>query len=61
MYIIINYHVCNGIFFLQDIPKPLLSQFVLDVELKELYIQAGLMDRVIQVEYSIVHSTHSAV
>lgn len=34
---------------LQDIPKALQPQFVLDVEMHELFIQAGLQDRVIQV------------
>ena len=33
----------------QDMPKPLQPNFVLDVEMSELFIQAGLQDRVIQV------------
>lgn len=37
----LNYH--------QDIPKPLQPKFVLDVEMDELFILAGLQDRVIQV------------
>lgn len=35
--------------FSQDMPKPLQPNFVLDVEASELFIQAGLQDRVIQV------------
>lgn len=34
---------------LQDMPKPLQPNFILDVETSELFIQAGLQDRVIQV------------
>ena len=34
---------------LQDMPKPLQPNFILDVEMSELFIQAGLQDRVIQV------------
>lgn len=30
-------------------PKPLQPNFILDVEMSELFIQAGLQDRVIQV------------
>lgn len=33
----------------QDMPKPLQPNFILDVEASELFIQAGLQDRVIQV------------
>ena len=33
----------------QDMRKPLQPNFVLDVEMSELFIQAGLQDRVIQV------------
>ena len=41
---------CNNNFsFFQDMPKPLQPNFVLDVEASELFIQAGLQDRVIQV------------
>ena len=36
-------------FIFQDMPKPLQPNFVLDVEASELFIQAGLQDRVIQV------------
>ncbi len=36
-------------FCLQDMPLPLQPNFVLGVETTELYIQAGLQDRVIQV------------
>ena len=32
-------------------PRPIQPQLVLDIEMKELYIQAGLMDRVVQVLY----------
>lgn len=31
-------------------PKPLQPNFILDVEMSELFIQAGLQDRVIQVK-----------
>ena len=37
----------------QDMPEALQPQFVLDVEMDELYIQAGLQDRVIQVSWSL--------
>ena len=33
----------------RDMPKPLQPQFILDVENKELGINAGLQDRVVQV------------
>ena len=33
----------------QDMPKELQPQFILDVEKEELFINAGLQDRVIQV------------
>ncbi len=35
--------------FIQDLPKARQPQFVLDVETDELFINAGLQDRVIQV------------
>jgi glucuronokinase len=39
----------------QDIPKPLQPQFILDVETQELFIQAGLQDRVIQIYEGMVY------
>lgn len=41
----------NAVFVLstQDMPKSIQPNFVLGVEINELYIQAGLQDRVIQV------------
>ena len=36
-------------------PKPIQPQLVLDIEMKELYIQAGLMDRVVQVLYIVYY------
>ncbi|XP_031548705.1 uncharacterized protein LOC116286363 isoform X2 [Actinia tenebrosa] len=38
----------------KDIPKPLQPKFVLDVEMDELFIQAGLQDRVIQVNFKLL-------
>ena len=35
-------------------PKPIRASFILDVECNELYIQAGLQDRVIQVYEGLV-------
>lgn len=35
--------------------KPFQPQFILDVEMYELFIQAGLQDRVIQVRYTFVN------
>jgi glucuronokinase len=37
-----------------DMPKPIRASFILDVECNELYIQAGLQDRVIQVYEGLV-------
>ena len=37
-----------------DLPKPKRASFILDVEISELYIQAGLQDRVIQVYEGLV-------
>lgn len=37
------------LFFLKDLPKPIRANFVLDVESDELFITAGLQDRVVQV------------
>lgn len=37
-----------------DMPKPKRASFILDVESSELYIQAGLQDRVIQVYEGLV-------
>lgn len=35
----------------KDLEKPIQPRFILDVEKDELFIQAGLQDRVIQVLY----------
>ena len=40
--------------FHQDMPKELQPNFVLDIETSELFIQAGLQDRVIQVGFNCV-------
>ena len=37
-----------------DLPKPRRASFILDVEIGELFIQAGLQDRVIQVYEGLV-------
>eukprot|EP00731_Ephydatia_muelleri_P011967 Em0006g861a len=42
-----------------DIPKPLQPTFVLDVEKSELFIQAGLQDRVVQVYEGLVYMDFS--
>ena len=42
---------------LQDMPRPLQPQFVLDVEMQELFIQAGHQDRVIQVNNKGIRAT----
>jgi glucuronokinase len=42
-----------------DMPKPLQPNFVLDVEASELFIQAGLQDRVIQVYEGVVYMDFS--
>jgi glucuronokinase len=42
-----------------DMPKPLQPNFVLDVEASELFIQAGLQDRVIQVYEGLVYMDFS--
>lgn len=36
-------------FALQDLPKPIRANFILNVETDELFITAGLQDRVVQV------------
>ena len=41
-----------------DMPKALQPNFILDVEMSELFIQAGLQDRVIQVGLHAVISTY---
>jgi len=38
-----------------DLPKPIRSSFILNVEMDELFIQAGLQDRVIQVYEGLVY------
>ncbi|KAL5499940.1 hypothetical protein EMCRGX_G011415 [Ephydatia muelleri] len=43
----------------KDIPKPLQPTFVLDVEKSELFIQAGLQDRVVQVYEGLVYMDFS--
>jgi len=40
----------------QDMPKPLQPNFILDVETSELFIHAGLQDRVIQVSVGVAFS-----
>ena len=35
-------------------PKPIQPNFILDVEMSELFIQAGLQDRVIQVSMEVL-------
>ena len=52
---------CNLLcFFLcQDMPIEMQPQFVLDVEKQELYIHAGLQDRVIQIYEGLVHMDFS--
>lgn len=47
-----------NIIIFQDMPKPLQPNFVLDVEASELFIQAGLQDRVIQVSPASVPSSY---
>ncbi|XP_030834314.1 probable glucuronokinase 2 [Strongylocentrotus purpuratus] len=42
-----------------DLPKPLQPQFILDVEIDELFISAGLQDRVIQVYHGAVYMDFS--
>lgn len=42
-----------------DIPKPKQPQFVLNVEMEELHIQAGLQDRVIQIYEGLVYMDFS--
>lgn len=39
----------NLYFALQDLPKPIRANFILNVETDELFITAGLQDRVVQV------------
>ena len=39
--------------FMQDMPKQIQPNFVLDVEKSELSIQAGLQDRVVQVNTNL--------
>ena len=38
-----------------DLPKPIRASFILNVEMDELFIQAGLQDRVIQVYEGLVY------
>ena len=47
--LVVNERRSRGLIPFQDMPKPLQPNFVLDVEMSELFIQAGLQDRVIQV------------
>ena len=49
MRLVVNERRSRGLIRFQDMPKPLQPNFVLDVEMSELFIQAGLQDRVIQV------------
>lgn len=41
-------------FTLQDLPKPIRANFILNVETDELFITAGLQDRVVQVSNRII-------
>ena len=43
-------------FMLQDLPKPVRANFILNVETDELFITAGLQDRVVQVS-NIISAT----
>lgn len=47
-------------FCLQDLPKPIRANFILNVETDELYITAGLQDRVVQVSDTL-NTTHISV
>lgn len=47
-------------FCLQDLPKQIRANFILNVETDELYITAGLQDRVVQVS-DAVNTTHISV
>lgn len=47
-------------FRLQDLPKPIRANFILNVETDELYITAGLQDRVVQVSDTL-NTTHISV
>ena len=49
MRLVVNMMRSRDLILFQDMPKPLQPNFVLDVEMSELFIQAGLQDRVIQV------------
>lgn len=40
---------------LQDLPKPIRANFILNVETDELFITAGLQDRVVQVYEGLVY------
>ncbi|XP_030077510.1 glucuronokinase 1 isoform X3 [Microcaecilia unicolor] len=42
-----------------DLPKPIRANFILDVETEELYITAGLQDRVVQVYEGLVYMDFS--
>lgn len=42
-------HIKLCVFILQDLPKPVRANFILNVETDELFITAGLQDRVVQV------------
>lgn len=47
-------------FCLQDLPKPIRANFILNVETDELYITAGLQDRVVQVSDAL-NAAHISV
>lgn len=44
----LNFGLCDCT--LQDLPKPVRANFILNVETDELFITAGLQDRVVQVD-----------
>ena len=45
--------LCISYLTLQDLPKPIRANFILNVETDELFITAGLQDRVVQVSKEI--------
>lgn len=48
IYIFLLFLFCN-----QDLPKPIRANFILNVESDELFITAGLQDRVVQVSSTL--------
>lgn len=51
----------NSYFTLQDLPKPIRANFILNVETDELFITAGLQDRVVQVRNTIITTQMSII